>query len=318
MAQNRIQFQKGLSLNDFIRDYGTESQCIASLEKMRWPEGFLCPICQGQSHCIVWHDKVKTFQCNTCRKQTTLTGGTIFHATKMPLTTWFQAMFFLTQTKNNVSALELKRHLGVCYRTAWRTKHKIMQVMCEREDSTILSGRVEIDDSYLGGEKSGGKVGRGSENKVPFVAAVETNGQGHPIRAIFSTVKAFTLEDVAAWARTSLSASAHVVSDGLACFRAVVVTGCSHEPVVVGKGRKSTDIECFKWINTILGNLKTAIDGTYHGFDFAKYASRYLSEVQYRFNRRFDLRSMFPRLLFAGVKTGKRPERWLRLAEDQR
>jgi transposase-like protein len=311
MAQNRIQFQKSLSLPDFLHSYGTEAQCSQALERMRWPQGFVCPNCDSPRYGIVWHDKVKTFQCKSCHCQTTLTGGTIFHATKLPLTTWFQAMYFLTQTKNNVSALELTRLLGVCYRTAWRTKHKLMQVMCEREQATILSGRVEVDDAYLGG-KHPGKAGRGSENKIPFVAAVETNDQGHPIRAVFSPVKAFSSEEIANWACTSLSASALVISDGFSCFRAVVASGCSHSYEVVGKDRKSTEMGCFYWVNTVLSNVKTAIEGTYHSFDFAKYIKRYLAEVQYRFNRRFDLRAMFSRLLFAGVRTGKRTEAWLR------
>jgi len=318
MAQNRIQFQKSLSLPEFLSKYGTEAKCAAALEKMRWPQGYVCPDCESKSHCIVWHGNVKTFQCNCCHAQMTLTSRTIFHATKLPLTTWFQAIYFLSQTKNNVSALELTRLLGVCYRTAWRMKHKIMQVMYEREQTTILAGRVEIDDAYLGGERSGGTVGRGSENKVPFVAAVETNDQGHPKRAVFSPVKAFNSAEIAAWACFNLSASATVISDGFACFRAVVAAGCSHEPETIGKGRKSIELPKFKWINTVLGNLKTAMNGTYHGFDCAKYANRYLSEVQYRFNRRFDLHSMFSRLLFASVKTGKRTEAWLRVAEDYR
>lgn len=247
MAQNRIQFQKSLNLSAFLSSYGTEDQCVRSLEKMRWPQGFACPACGSSLHGIVWHKKVKTFQCKICKRQTTLTGGTIFHSTKLPLTIWFQAIYFLTQTKNNVSALELTRLLGVCYRTAWRVKHKLMQVMCEREQATILSGLVEVDDAYLGG-KHPGKRGRGSKNKIPFVAAVETNDQGHPIRAVFSAVKAFSSDEIAKWACTSLSASAVVISDGLACFRAVVASGCEHWPEVVGKDQKSTDMGCFYWL----------------------------------------------------------------------
>jgi transposase-like protein len=318
MAKNSLQFQPGLSLTDFLEHYGTEEQCTAALESYRWPNGFSCPHCQGQSHCIVWHDKTKTFQCNRCHRQTTLTAGTIFHGTKLPLVTWFQAIYFHTQGKNNISALELKRLLGVCYSTASRVKHKLLQVMYEREATTILSGRVEVDDAYLGGECPGGKVGRGSENKVPFIAAVETNEDGHPLRAIFAPVASFSSAEIAAWAKLSLAASATVISDGLACFRAVTEAGCTHKPQIVGKTRKSTEMGCFKWINTVLGNLKTAIAGTYHGFEFSKYAGRYLAEVQYRFNRRFDLKAMFSRLLFAAVNTGKRTEVWLRLAEDQR
>jgi hypothetical protein len=83
-------------------------------------------------------------------------------------------MHLLTQVRNNVAALELMRHVGVCYKTAWLIKHKLMDVMRFREDGRQLDGRVAIDDAYLGGGRSGGKTGRGSENKVPFVAAVQT------------------------------------------------------------------------------------------------------------------------------------------------
>jgi len=315
MTPNRLQFQPGLSLSSFLKDYGTKVQCEAALEKSRWPEGYICPACESRCHCIVWHGEVKTFQCNRCHTQVTLTSGTIFHATKLSLVKWFQAMYFMTQTKNNVSALELKRLIGVCYRTAWRVKHKLAQVMSEREETTILSGRVEIDDAYLGGQYPGGKVGRGSENKVPFVAAVETNDQGHPMRAVFAPVKSFTSKEIAAWASNWLSPTATVVSDGLACFRAVTAAGCAHAPQIVGTKRKSTDMDCFAWVNTLLSNIKTAIAGTYHGFKFDKYAHRYLAEAQYRFNRRFDLKTMLPRLLYAGTRTGSRTEKWLRLAE---
>lgn len=315
MAMNRIQFQKSLSMNEFQEKYGTEAQCEAVLEKARWPSGFTCPKCQSISYCVVWHNERKTFQCNSCHNQVTITAGTIFHATKLTLVIWFQAMFLITQTKNNISAMELMRILGVCYRTSWRLKHKLMQVMLEREESTVLSGRVEVDDSYLGGEKPGGKAGRGSENKIPFVAAVQTNEKGHPLYAVFSPVKAFSNEEITAWACNTLAPLTTVVSDGLACFRAVTAAGCWHEPHVVGKARESTDMGCFFWINMVLGNLKTAISGTYHAFDFEKYAGRYLAEVQYRFNRRFDLRSMLSRLVWAGAHTGKRTEKWLRLAE---
>lgn len=316
MPINRIQFQAGLSLNKFLKAYGTNAQCEASLEKARWPKGFICSNCNGSKCCVVWHGTVKTFQCLGCRKQTTLTAGTIFHSTKLSLTVWFQAMYFLTQSKSNISALELKRLLGVSYPSAWRIKHKLMQVMYEREASTRLAQRVEVDDAYLGGERSGGKAGRGSENKVPFVAAVETNQKGRPLRLQLSVVKTFSSDEIEVWAKRSLTPSAHVISDGLACFRAVTKAGCSHQPEVVGTKRKSTEMGCFHWINTVLGNLKTSISGTYHAFDFDKYAHRYLAEFQYRFNRRYDLQSILPRMLYASAATGKRTEAWLRLAED--
>jgi transposase-like protein len=315
---NRIQFQAGMSLNQLISEYGTEQQCEAVVEASRWPEGFRCPKCHSPRHCSYRRDDIKVFQCSDCRTQTSLTEGTIFHSTKLPLTTWFQAFYLLTQNKNNVAILELKRLIGVCYKTAWRVKHKIMQIQFERESTTKLSGRVEIDDAYLGGENPGGKAGRGSENKSPFVAAVQTNEKNHPIYAVFSPLKTFSREEIATFAHQSLTPSARVVSDGLWCFTAVKEAGCTHQREVVGKKRKSTSMECFTWVNTILGNLKTAISGTYHSFDFEKYGHRYLGEYQYRFNRRFDLAGMFSRLITAAVQSGKRPEAWLRLAGDWR
>lgn len=318
MKLNRIQMQPGMSLNQFLTEYGTEHQCEAVLEQSRWPQGFQCPDCMAKDHFSYLRGRVKVFQCRACRSQTTLTEGTIFHSTKLPLTTWFQAMYFLSQNKNNVSILELRRLTGLSYPATWRMKHKLMQVMYEREITTKLSGRVEIDDAYLGGENPGGKAGRGSENKIPFIAAVQTNNQNNPLYVVFSKVKAFSREEITAWATRSLVPSATVVSDGLWCFKGVTDIGCFQQREVVGKGRKSTDMECFTWVNTILGNLKTAIAGTYHSFDFEKYAHRYLGEYQYRFNRRFDLARLLPRLITAAAQTGKRTARWLRLglAED--
>ncbi len=315
MPMNRVQFQPSLSIREFQAQFGTQEQCEHFIEKWRWPRGYVCPRCESQSHCVVWHGKVKTFQCNRCRSQVTLTSGTIFHATKLPLVVWLQAMYLMAQTKNGISAMELMRMLGVCYRTAWRLKHKLMQVMREREEKTVLDGRVELDDAYLGGVRTGGKSGRGSENKVPFVAAIETDQQGHPLRALLSPVAAFSREQISAWAQKGLRSSSVVVSDGLDCFQAVSDLGCRHLPKVVGKDRKSSEIPCFHWVNTLLSNVKTSLSGTYHAFDFEKYAGRYLAEIQYRFNRRFNLKSLLSRLFVAAVQTGHRKETWLRQAE---
>jgi hypothetical protein len=114
------------------------------------------------------------FQCSACRYQCSLVSGTVFESSKLALPKWFLAMHLITQAKNSVSALELMRHLGVSYPTAWLVKHKLMEVMQLREQDRRLTGRVQIDDAYLGGELSGGKRGRGSPNKVEFIAAVQT------------------------------------------------------------------------------------------------------------------------------------------------
>jgi transposase-like protein len=314
MPINKIQFQPGLSLPDFFAQFGTEDQCQTALEQTRWPDGFVCPDCGGQKHSLVHREGRKWWQCSVCRKQTSLTAGTVFESTRLPLRLWFLGIYHLTQPKNNVSALELKRLLGVNYKAAWRMKHKLMQVMDEREDERVLGERVEIDDAYLGGVRAG-KAGRGAEGKVPFVIAVQTSEEEHrPWSVRLDPLSGFTKKALAQWAHKALAPDALMVSDGLACFVAAAELVRAHERVVVGT-RKSSDLDCFHWVNTLLGNIKSSIQGTYHGFKFDKYAARYLAEFQYRFNRRYDLPSMIPRLLRACALTTARPEKWLRSAE---
>jgi ribosomal protein L37AE/L43A len=317
MAMNRVQFQAGLSMAEFLDRYGSEAQCEAALVAVRWPDGFVCPACGSNAHSSFVREGRHYWQCTACRHQCSAISGTIFESTKLPLTRWFLAMQLLTQSKNNVSALELRRQLGVCYKTAWLLKHKLMEVMRLREQSRQLDGRVEIDDAYLGGERSGGKSGRGSENKVPFLAAVQTTPEGKPICACFAP-QPFTTAAVAAFAAQSLAPTAQVVSDGLWCFGAVTRIGAAHERVVTGGGAASVRLPQFKAINTVLGNLKTALTGTYHAFDFTKYAHRYLAEAQYRFNRRFNLAAILARLLRAAAVTPPQPIVAIRMAEVRR
>jgi transposase-like protein len=191
MVMNRIQFQPGLSLPAFVKDYGTEVQCEQALEAARWPQGFVCPRCAGSAHTIVRDHGRKVFQCSCCRHQTSLIAGTVFQGTKLPLTTWFLAIYLISQAKTGLSSLSLKRQLGVSYPTAWLMHHKLMQAMVVREERYRLEGQVQVDDAYLGGERTGGKVGRGSENKLPFIAAVSLSEAGHPQQVRLTPVQVY-------------------------------------------------------------------------------------------------------------------------------
>lgn len=311
IMKNSVQFQEGMSLPDFMEKYGTEEKCIESLFELRWPKGHICPECGNNGYSYI--STRKLWQCLSCKHQTSITSDTIFHATKLPLTKWFLAIYLITQDKNGIAALELKRKIGVNYNTAWAIKHKVMQVMVDRQKDHKLSGRIEIDDAYMGGEKEG-KRGRGSENKTPFIAAVETTDDGKPVQVHFRPIEAFSLEALEIWAKKNITEGSLVVSDGLGCFKAVTAANCKHQVHICGSGKKSVKNAAFLWVNTLLGNLKTAINGTYHSIG-SQYISRYLAEFEYRINRRYDLKAILSRFIKVAANTNPYPIKNLKLAE---
>ncbi|MBL8257096.1 MAG: IS1595 family transposase [Pseudoxanthomonas mexicana] len=287
MAMNRVQFQSGLSMFEFLERYGTEQQCEQAVFAMRWPGGFVCPRCNGGDSFGFRRGRQPYRECRGCGYQCSLIVGTLLEATKLPLTRWFMALQLITQAKNGIAALELMRQLKVSYPTAWLVKHKVMEAMRLHEADRQLSGRVEIDDAYLGGERSGGKSGRGSENKIPFVVAVQTNAGGQ-IDQVCMAQLPFRRSAIEDFMRTHTARPLTTVSDGLDCF-AVARRAGVHERVVTGGGREAARDPRFAAVNTVLGNLKTAFAGTYYAFDFAKYAARYLADVQFRINHRYRL-----------------------------
>ena len=269
MSRNMVQFQKGLSDARFDEMYGSEEQCHAALVQLRWPDGFECPDCRGHGHCLVNRGARRLFQCNACRKQTSVKAGTIFASSKLPLRIWFKAIFLLTQSKKGIS----------------------------------------------GGARPG-RRGRGAKGKTPFVAAVATTDDGKPDQIILRPVKAFSLVAIRKLAATALAPDAQVLTDGLACFAAVADVGCAHAAIKTGAGPRAAKTPAFnfKWVNTALGNIKAALVGTYRAVR-SKHVPRYLAEFEYRFNRRYDLSAMIPRLAFVALRTAPMPYRLLKLAD---
>jgi hypothetical protein len=190
--------------------------------------------------------------------------------------------------------MELGRRLGVTQTTAWKIKHKLKQVMLERDATKRLTGRVEIDDAYLGGERSGGRRGRGAPGKTPFVGSRRPPRES-PVRLKLRRVTSFCATSIAGFAKRSLDPDGAVVSDGLRCFTSVADAGCVHQVVKTGSGPKAARTPAFKWVNTALGNIKAAITGTYRAIN-SKHVPRYPAEFEHRFNRRYDLAAMIPRL----------------------
>ena len=204
MANQQIQFQPGMSIPEFLSRFGTEAKCVEAVKLARWPDGFRCPRCAVGQHYVVGHGARKLFQCCGCRHQASLTAGSLMEHTKLPLTTWFLSIYLISQAKTGLSALALKRQLGVSYPTAWLLHQRINCAMAQQDSTHRLGGTVQLDDAYLGGERAGGKAGRGSENKVPFVAAVSVDGSGHPLYVKLNLVSGFKSQAIAHWAKVNL------------------------------------------------------------------------------------------------------------------
>jgi len=308
MCKNKVQFQKGLSLSEFMDNFGTEAQCEVALEAAKWPKGFLCANCGHNSFSHLTRGRTKR-QCNKCKYQTSLMAGTIFHGTKLPLTNWFLGMHLMTQSKNGISQMELSRQLGIGINAAALMYHKVAQVMLERDENKPLSGDVEMDDAYWGGKSSGGKRGRGASGKTPFLAAV-SKVDGKPDQIKFCVIKGFRTDEIKQWSVKNLEVGSSVLSDGLACFKGVKKAGFDHHFLVVGSSRDVNKTSAFEWVNTVIGNLKTALAGTFHKLS-AHHLQRHLATFQYRFNRRYRLKEMLPRLAWVALRTPPMPRRLL-------
>src|SRR3954451_14875993 len=244
---------RGLSEAQFREAYGTEEQCRAVVEKLRWPEGFVCPSCGGTEG--KWLSARPKIPCRACRHQVSLTAGTIFHATKLPLTTWFLAMWLIATAKNGISSVELGRRLGVKQTNAWGLKQKIMAVMAGRDDAKPLDGRVEMDDAYLGGHRPG-RRGRGAAGKQPFVAVVSTSDDRRPRKMKLLPVKGFRKREIKRLGSEHLASASRLVTDGLSSWSAAAEAGLAHTAMVTGSGRRAAQWSPFKWVNTTLGNVK--------------------------------------------------------------
>lgn len=317
MPMNRVQFQKGMSLTEFVARYGTEEGCERELFEQRWPDGWMCPSCAGREYSNFRRGRLLYFQCCGCRHQSSLLAGTVLASSKLALRVWFQAAYLLAQAKNNVSGLELMRHLGVCHKTAWSLKHKLMEAMWLRERPRELQGTVQVDEAFLGGQGSG-KASLGRKGKVAFLAAVSAAPDGKAAKVCLSKQPA-KAEDVVVFLLNSLAPGSVVVSDGAPSFNYARWNGIAkHRRIVTGGGKQACEIPQLKAVNTVLGNLKTAITGTYHAFKFDKYGDRYLAEYQFRFNRRFDLGSLAQAIIRAAASCKPTPMRALRMAEDCR
>ena len=203
-----------LTLYEFLQQFPTEDDCFQYLIKKRWPDGFLCPKCGNQTAYFITH--YRRFQCTACRHQTSVTAGTVFHRLRHPLLTLFWAVYFIATSKKGMSAMELKRKLGVrSYQTAWFLLHKIRSAMASSQ-MFPLTGDVEVDETFVGGRRPG-KRGRGAEGKSLVAAAVETNGKTMG-RAYLETIDSATTDTLTSFVTRYLAPGVKVATDAYKAY----------------------------------------------------------------------------------------------------
>ncbi len=270
------------TLHDFYDQFGDEDACWRALRQMRWPHGFVCPRCGGRGSHRLRTRRLE--QCRACRYQASPTAGTIFHKTRVPLRTWFLAIFFVARHKKGISALQLQRDTGVgSYQTAWTMLHKIRSALGHRPEFR-LTGLVEADEAYVGGAVAGEKRGRGAPNKALVAGAVEQ--REHSAGSLrLAVVPQASKEELGPFVRGVIDASeATVLTDGWRAYHHLEDVGVDHRSEVQGPD-PSRAAETLPWIHKVFSNLKTWLRGTFHGVS-PKHLPRYLKEFTYRFDRR--------------------------------
>lgn len=261
MTMNPVQLQQGLPMAQFIQKYGTEAKYYRALYRSRWSHGFRCPRRSQRLRSRFRRADRVHYQHRACRPQTTLTGGSVFEDSRLSLTAWFLATHLLAANKVNLSVLELERDLGVCYGTTCKLKHKIVQAMAEREGPRELKSFMQIDDAYPGGERNGGKLGRGSENKQPFAVAISTDeALEHSTFVVIETVRRLGGVSLTDWSKRRIAPDAEVLSDGPSCFCRFVKLNHTHTVLETERGCAATGVKDARWVNTVMatGNLSSA------------------------------------------------------------
>jgi len=263
---------------EFEQRFATEDACREYLFQLRWPDGFCCPRCGNKE---VWMMKRGQYWCRQCNYQASVTAGTIFQDSRKSLRLWFRAIWYVVSQKNGVSALGLQRVLGIgSYRTAWTWLHKLRCAMV-RPGRDRLSGTVEVDETYIGGKKSG-KRGRGAAGKALVLVAVED--QGNQIGRIrLRRVIDASANSLITAIKDSVETGSLVHTDGWISYEQLPSAGYKHAVI-----RKETDIgdNLLPLVNRVVSLLKKWLQGTHQGAVRSSHLDYYLDEFTFRFNRR--------------------------------
>ena len=274
------------TIRHFHKEFPDENACLNYIFLHRYGKDCDCPNCQKTGFYRV--KGRKCYACAWCGHQIHPLAGTIFHKSSTKLTDWFFAIFLMSQSKNGVAAMEIQRHLGVTYKTAWRMQKQIRTLMKQGGDT--LSGTVEVDETYVGGKRPG-KRGRGAAGKTPVVGAVQRKGA---IRA--EAIKDVRVHTVLPFIYRHIKQGTHLITDDLRSYRAVRVLGYKHGIVRHGRGEYVRGTVHTNTIEGFWSQLKRSIHGTYHSVS-PKHLQSYVDEFAFRYDNRASGVSLFRLLL---------------------
>jgi transposase-like protein len=297
------------NLVDFGRFFPNEAACLQYLENLRWRDGFLCPGC-GESNSKIWRSSRDLVVCSHCRKHVSVTSDTIFHGTRTQLTKWFMAAWEITSQKYGANALGLQRVLGLgSYHTAWAWLHKFRRAMV-RPDRDHLSGTIEVDESYVGGEEAG-VAGRQSLKKAIVAIAVEVRGSRMG-RIRLRRVLDVSGDSLETFVSDVVIPGSTIQTDGWSGYNGLNNLGFNHVPTVLSSSPDPAHV-LMPAVHRVASLLKRWLLGTLQGAVAKEQLAYYLDEFTFRFNRR-NSRSrglLFYRLLEQSVAAAHTPTKAL-------
>lgn len=298
------------NIEEFDRWFTDEAACRNYLFRVRWPQGYQCFRCG--SLVPPWVTSRGYLHCRECEGEISITAGTVFESTRKPLRVWFQALWLVTSQKHGASALGLQRVLGLgSYQTAWTWLHKLRRAMV-RQDRERLHGTVEVDETYVGGVATGGKRGRGAENKVIVVIAVEVfRPKG------FGRIRMRRIPDVSGNSLVPFlcdvaKPGAEILTDGWGGYNGLTDHSYRHSRTVLSDSGDPAHVS-MPGVHRIAALLKRWLLGIHQGAVSGKHLDYYLDEYTFRFNRRTSRSRgmLFYRLMQQAVATASVPYRQL-------
>jgi len=272
-----------VTFEEFLDWFSAEDDCEAYMEWIRWPSGFVCPVCGGTK---AWRTDRGLLHCQGCQRQISVRAGTVFEDTRKPLRLWFHVMWLMMAQKTGLSARNLCETYGFgSYQTAWSWLAKLRSVMI-RVGRERLAGRVEVDETYLGGQKEGPR-GRGAEGKTLVLVAVEGHAKKTLGRVRFRCVAAIDRETAESFVRDYVEPGTTVVTDGLSVYDKLDAAGFDHRPHILATGGDAARTQ-LDHVHLVISLLKRWLIGTHHGAVTPSHLQEYLDEFAFRFNRRLS------------------------------